>query len=416
MLGANRKLMVAIIAAAATTMVFAAPPPGKGGGGGGSGGGGGGGDGGGGSDYAEMVLIDRDINGVPILTEGIGPRDKPAFLPSPIMFGPKIDCPLNDAFYGEDPVIPALELVAPHSVYNLLVPPIEARYIPFVDGEIPEDYKLCMTEAHLGRLSAVRSPVKVLDMALLELVTGLTVPGVTITTDEAGRLTINYYDDILDVDIVKTIDAPRENLAGFESLLETTVISHAEVNGGAPVAGLPVWPGHGEGDRARALNLMDRAAAMLAAASDKFGSVGLDEVMYVSQMLNLGTELSADAQGLFGAPWTSADPTARTTRYFNFSTFEYDRETTYSGTVCYLKVLSPGSGPAEGATLPVDVDAQVVREPIMEMVFGDEPFEGTNAYGFARAVDDARAVIYWVHEHPLPAELYEYCDLPGSGQ
>jgi hypothetical protein len=406
MLGASKKLIVAIIAAAATTMVFAAPPPGKGGGGGGSGGGGGGG---GGSDgksvYAEMVLIDRDINGVPILTEGIGPKDKPALLPSPIMFGDKEGCPL----VFED-LVPVIDT----SIYSTLG--IEAKYIPFVDGEIPEDYKLCMTEAHLGRLSAVRSPAKVLDMALLELVTGLTVDGVEITLDEAGRLTINYFDDILDEYIVKTIDAPRENLAGFESLLETTVISHSEVNGGAPVVGLPVRPGHQGAADERALNLMDRAAAMLAGASDKFGSVGLDELMYVSEILGLGTELSADAQGLFGAPWLSADPTARTARYFNFSKFEYNRARTYAGTVCYLKVIDPVGPPADGATLPYDVEAQVVTEPIMEMVFGDEPFEGTNAYGFAKAVDDARAVIYWVHEHPLPAELYEYCDLPGSGQ
>lgn len=402
MLG-TRKIALALVVAMATSLALAAPPPGKGGGSGGSGGGGGGG-GGGGSDgksvYAEMVLIDRDVNGVPILTEGIGPRDKPALLPSPIMFGDKDGCPL--AFEG-------LEPVAGHSIYTLL--DIDARYIPFVDGEIPEDYKLCMTEAHLGRLSAVRSPEKVLDMALLELVTGLSVPGVTITTDEAGRLTINYYDDILDEYIVKTIDAPRENLAGFERLLETGMISHPEVAGGAPVAGLPVRPGHAGAASEHALNLMDRAAAMLAGASDKFGSVGLDELMYVSEILALGTEMSADAQGLFGAPWTSADPTARTTRYFNFSRFEYDREATYAGDVCYLKVLSPGSEPADGATLPVDVAAQVVKEPILELVFGNATFIGYNAYGFAKAVDDARAVIYWVHEHPLPVELYEYCDL-----
>jgi hypothetical protein len=348
--------------------------------------------------YAEMVQIDRDINGVPILTWALGPKDQWTWVRSPIMFGPKDGCPL---------VFADLELVAGNSIYTDLQ--IEARYIPFVDGEIPEEYAPCMTEADLGRLSAVRAPENVLDMALLELVTALKAPGVTIGLDEAGRLNISYYDDVLEAQVVKTIDAPRENLAGFQSLLERAELSHPDVAGG-PVDNLPMRPDHAGSPDVLALELMDRAAAMLGGASDKFGKIGLDELMYVSEILTMGPDMNTAAQDLFGAPFPHPDPKARST-FFNFSKFEYDRAATYAGDVCYLKVTSPDGPPTSGGTLPVDVEGQIVKEPILELVFGNEDFSGTNAWAFARAVDDARAVIFFVHEHPVPAELLEYCGL-----
>lgn len=418
MLGA-RKITWALIAALATTMALAEPPDGKGGGGGGGGKGGGGGGGGDSVDvYAEMVEIDRDINGVPILTWAIGPGDAETWVRSPIMFGNTDLCPADLLDFS------TLEKVAATSIYTYLG--IDARYIPFEEGEIPEEYGVCMTEAHLGRLSAVRSPEKVLDMALLELVTALKMPGVTIALDEAGRLQISYYDDVLEVDVVKTIDAPRENLAGFENLLETAELSHPEVPGG-PVEELPVRPDRDGQSYQDARELMDRAAAMLGGASDKFGAVGLDELMYVSEILMMGPDMTAEAKDMFGEPLESLDPKAGTS-FFNFSRFQYDRAKTYAGEVCYLKVTTPDGPPEPGEELPVDVTGQVVRESILELVFPPLPegsvyeggltdvgtytgFEGENAWAFARAVDDARAVIYWVHEHPLPVELYEYCDL-----
>jgi hypothetical protein len=251
-------------------------------------------------------------------------------------------------------------------------------------------------------------------MALLELVTALKTPDVMIALDEAGRLKISYYDDVLQIDVVKTIDAPRENLAGFESLLESAELSHPEVAGGA-VDNLPVRPDHTGAAYPEALELMDRAAAMLGGASDKFGKFGLDELMYVSEILTMGPDMNAAAKDAFGEPLANSDPQAKTT-FFNFSRFEYDRAATYAGDVCYLKVTSPEGSPYDGQTLPVEVEGQIVREPILELVFGDENFTGDNAWGFARAVDDARAVIYFVHEHPVPVELLEYCELSNNGE
>jgi hypothetical protein len=430
MLGARNILIALVVALFATTLALAAPPTGKGGGGGGGkGGGGGGGPGGGGGGgggdavevYAEMVEIDRDVNGVPILGLGLAPGDVWTDVRQPIMFGNTDLCPVELLDFE------SLEQVGSDSIYFQLG--IDARYIPFVDGEIPEEYGVCMTEAHLGRLSAVRAPEKVLDMALLELVTALKMEGVTIGLDEAGRLQISYYDDVLDVDVVKTIDAPRENLAGFESLLETAELSHPEVAGGTPVEGLMFRPGHEGATYQEALDLMDRAAAMLGGASDKFGKVGLDELMYVSEILTLGTDMTPAAKAMFGDPLDDPGPAA-SNKFFDFSRFEYNRATTYAGDVCYLKIIDPQED-TENLPYYIVGEVAIVKEPILSLVFPPlaDPddykgglsyeadytgFDGEGVWAFARAVDDARAVIFFVHEHPVPAELIGYCGLENA--
>ncbi|WP_417568115.1 hypothetical protein [Marinobacter sp.] len=343
--------------------------------------------------YADMVIIDRDVNGVPITTLGVGPGDSPAQVPQPIMLGPKATADICPLWYeGSVPMIPPLIAVEPPSVYSELG--IEAYRIPMVDGEIPELYAGCTTEADLGRLSVVRSTDSVLDSALAEMVTTLSEvdgeEGESITLDAAGRLVANYrVDDVL---IEKIIDAPGENLAAFQRILEETVLYHADVNGGVPIE-LPGSPSDAQG-------LLARTAPLLAAASDKFSHVGLDELIYVTQILTIGTDMNSDATSLFGAPWGG--------NYVNFSEFSYDRSTTYDGDLCFLEVTSIEPGDA----LPIDITGQIVKRPIMEMVFDNVDFSGNNAYGYAKAVDDARAIILWAHEHPVQAELLYLCDLP----
>jgi hypothetical protein len=410
MLGA-KQITLALVVAFATTLALAAPPPGKGGGGGG---------GGGGKPaapdlYGDLVLIDRDVDGVPITTEGLGPKDQLVQVPQPIMLGTKPDCPLE--FTG-------LEKVDVSSVYALVG--VDARYIPRDEyGEIPEEYAPCTTEADFERLSAARSPENVTDHALMEMVTTLNIPGAVISLDEAGRLQVRYTatDPLTGepFEVVKTIDAPRENLGGFQRLLEAAELSHPEVAGGAAVEDLPVRPG-GHGNPS--VDLLDRAAAMFGAAGSKAGQIGLDVLIYSTQIMAIPTDMTAEAKLAFGTPIAVAGGAT----YFDFSSFEYDRALTYAGDVCYLKVESP-VGPPSGEGLPIDVTGQIVREAILPLVFPpvDNPddltgglfdvsgtytgFRGENAWGFTRAADDARAVIQWVHDHPVPIELAEYCEL-----
>ncbi|WP_428634321.1 hypothetical protein [Sedimenticola sp.] len=402
-----RDLMTSLFALAmmAASYSFAVPPDHAGGG-----------RGGGGKPhnpdlYGDLVIIDRDINGVPITTLGLGPKDKWVQVPQPVMLGPVVGCPL---------VFTELEQVGVDSIYT--VHGIDARYVPMVDGEIPTEYLACTTEADFGRLSAVRAPEMVVDHALEEMVTvlsGVDQQDEYISVDEAGRLVVVVYtfDDDLGFPVLtsKTIDAPMENGAAFERILEAARLYHDDVIGGLPIA-LPVHPGgHGE-----AGNLFDRAAAMLGAAADKSGKVGLDETLYTTQFMTLTADMTSEAETMFGPPFEGT--------YFNFSSYEYDRSITYSGNVCYLKIISPEGLPPVGETLPVDVVAELVNEPLLPLAFpplegssdyvgglsdeGDYTgFTGSNVWAFAQAADDARAVIEWMHSHPVPIELEPYCQL-----
>ena len=432
MLGA-RKILLVLVAGLAASLALAGPGGGGGGGGGNGGGNGGGGGGGGGSGkpgasvddfYGDMALIDRDVDGVPILAWGLGPKDKYMWVRAPIVFPDKLgttECPLTAddlELLAADPTSDYVVL-GTGSVYAALG--IEAYRIPLVDGEVPESSAGCVTEADFGRLSAVRSPPKVLDAALLELVTTLSIEDASISLDEAGRTMVIYEED--DLTVVKTVDAPRENLAGFERLLETAGLSHPEVNDGAGVEDLlPERPDR-SGDVA--LRRLDRAAAMFGAAADKFHPMGLDELMYVVAMMEIGDDMTAEAISIFGEPNIGQEEGKTPFLYFDFSSFTYDRADTYAGDVCYLKVTGVSG------TDPVVVTAEVASEPILQVVFPpllDDTgyvgglellmhedgfyytgFTGTNAWGFSRAVDDARAVINWVHEHPMPVELLEFC-------
>ncbi|MGD8310675.1 MAG: hypothetical protein PVG98_14660 [Chromatiales bacterium] len=394
-----RALFLALVTVAMTSSPLLAEPPSWAGGGRG---------GGGKPDspdlYGDLVLIDRDVNGVPITTLGLGPKDQWTQVPQPIMIGPKAECVLWPP--GADPD-PGLIPVDGDSIYLALG--VTAYRIPFVDGEIPEAYAACSTEADFGRLSSARAPEEVIGHALLEMVTSLSVPGGVLALDEAGRLTVSYEAD--GEWIVKTIDAPLEDLAGFERVLEAAELSHPEVNAGDAVE-MPARPA----DHTGALHLLDRAAAMLGAAADKSGYVGIDVTVYTTQIRTIPADMTQEARDLYGMTPQSG--------YFNFGAFAYDRSATYAGDVCYLKVMDPG----EANSLPVAVTGDIVKEPILQLVFppladaadyvggltdqGDYTgFTGSNVWAFARAADDARAVIQWVHDHPVPIELIEYCEL-----
>jgi len=197
-------------------------------------------------------------------------------------------------------------------------------------------------EVELGRLSVGRAPSKVSDQALDEALSKL-VAATTITLDNAGRLVI---------DGTSTIDSPLENLALYEAYM-----TDGSLTGVTLPAGFD-------------------PAALLGAAADKTGEITVDLLVYQNTILDVNT----------------VNPDGSIT-YYDFSTYDYDRAASYPGTVTYLKD-DDGDGVYE-----------TVTEAVMDVVFGGTDWTDTTAGGaddFAQAADDARAVIEFIHDMPIP--------------
>ena len=211
--------------------------------------------------------------------------------------------------------------------------------VEMVDGEVPSG--VTTLEVDLGRASVARSPDSVIDHALDEALSKLTVDGAVLGTDAAGRITITVNG------VVTTIDSPLENLALYVDLMEglaSDATSRAEAALGS-------------------LATLDTAASLLAGVADKTGDISLDYVVNENVIVGL----------------------VDTGEVYDFSGFTYDRD---FDNVTYFYTLDGGTT-VQSATLDVDVYLQAIN--------GDVPSVGEFAALFATAADDALEVIELTH-------------------
>ena len=182
----------------------------------------------------------------------------------------------------------------------------------------------------------------------------------SISLDASGRI-VTTTDGV-----AKTIDSPLANLALYSALITSGSIPGVDSSKLGSLSYLA--------DGTITAKDLDAAAAMLAAAGDKTGSFSVDTVEYLNAIAGIeGTLTGADGK-----------------TYVDYSSFSYDRSDVYgSETVTVLIETSPGVY----TSTPVNV---------YEAVFGSTDATGTNAEGFAQAVDDARAVLLYVHDHSAP--------------
>jgi len=175
--------------------------------------------------FGDLFVIDRDANGVPILTpEGwVQPLD------------------------------------------------INGDPIPLDDEGHPLDESLTV-EVELGRLNVGRAPTSVLDKRAEEVVTLLN-SATALTTDAAGRLTLTVDGE------EKTIDSPLENLAIYVALLTTGSIPG--------VSDLPGTKFDFMVDGTYTAQDLAASAAFLAAATDKTGVFTSDEIAYIDAFLGV---------------------------------------------------------------------------------------------------------------------------------
>lgn len=257
--------------------------------------------------YGDMVVLLRDANGVPLLT-----TDGLVQVIAYVYDATGNLVPLKDASG------------------NLVV-------IPYVDGELAtsiDGVAVYSAEVDLGRLSVGRAPDKVLTHSLDEALSKLTSG--TVTLDSSGRLAVDGV----------TIDSPLENLALYDTYMTT---------GSLPGVTLPTG---------------FNPASLLAAASDKYGTISVDTVVYMNSILGINSG----------------------TTYFDFSTTNYDRYTTWANAKAVVLVLK------DGVYVPTEVN---LYEAVFNSTNWTDPTTVGGADDFATAADDYRAVIEFVHDNAV---------------
>ena len=228
------------------------------------------------------------------------------------------------------------------------------------DGELPPEYADSVIAVEFGRLNIARSPDSVLEHSLVEALAKLDdgVFGETVTLDPSGRL-------VIDGD---AIDSPLENLALYEALLTTPAVDGVVTLSVSTTV-------EGEGNVTYTFSVpesvrLDLAASALAAASDKTGSLNVDEVVNISKFLEVDDELAA----LVGD-------------------YTYDRTDTYGDvTVWVLVETSPGVFTATEVNVIDEVNFNTL--PTI-----DADNDGIDR--FAQAADDSVQVLEFVHDSAL---------------
>lgn len=213
--------------------------------------------------------------------------------------------------------------------------------IPYVGDELATTvtigtttYDVYAAEVELGRLSVSRSPSKVLDHALTEALDKL--KSGTVTLDSSGRLVVDGV----------TIDSPLENLALYDVYMTTGTI---------PGVTLPAT---------------FNPASLLAAAADKTGAITVDTVVYTNSILGINSG----------------------TTYYDFSTVNYDRYTTWKDATATVLVLK------DGVYVPTLVN-------LYDAVFSSTNWVDPTAVGgaddFAAAANDYLQVIEFIHDNEV---------------
>ena len=298
--------------------------------------------------FADLVYLYRSEHGLPIMRDVGG---ETCLQPVSYSAVPGVD-PVENPVNGED--VWLLPLAGDETASAAVTASDE-------DGELEPcdvrpEYQTYMHEVEIGRLNVGRSPDDVLARGLDEVYARLDAAS-TLLLDHAGRLAPDSV----------PIDAPRENLAIQKEMILTGQL-------GSYTSMLP-WPvPYGD-------EILRHAAAAMGAGADKFGEINADLVMYYDRIMNFPNEVQPDGMTTITG---DGDVGVAGRKYLNYEWFSYDRAATYPGCVVGFRLEGEDMVRFEGT--------------LMNLVFGGEPFTGTNVSAFAQAADDARAMVLFEHD------------------
>ncbi len=394
----RKSTLVGGLAAALASMVLVLPPPAvvsaQASGGGGSG-----------EDYADLFVVLRDVNGVPILSETFheeGGVDVQCIQPISYVTVPGIDpsnTVTNDADGRDVYLIP---LVGETSIGIDGVPVAadtacdpQAAFLPYV------------SEVELERLNLVRTSDEVLWKKLSDVGARLATAG-KITLDGAGRITTDGV----------PIDASPDQAAIYAANQGPTPAPPPPADGkpGAAQPGglmdtgtIPYWlpgdvlpanpPDYPLGNPAAIVqgtggfDNWDLAAAAIGTATSKSVPVMVDTVQYYNRIASRGVDNWDYAQKL--------PKTANGEKFLDYSQFSYTRADVYQGCTIWLDVRTLTW---EYGTV---VD-RIEKDDFPDVVDLGASGTVTNVAGFAQQADDVRSVINYLHENEVVVDSDGY--------
>jgi hypothetical protein len=248
------------------------------------------------------------------------------------------------------------------------------------------------SEAVFSRTSVVRSPDRVLSSQYTEFIKLLDAAD-SVVVDQTDRIIWQDEDAEGNVVDARSIDSPLIYLSLYEKILTTGTLPTAYERNGDPyvpttdlLAKLPTELS-ALADGTYTVADRDLSAIFLAAAMDKSGTASADMIVYLNTQLNVATEDNYVS--------------AANSEYVKYSDFTYDRVATYADdpntpeieNAIIVQVEDPNN-PGTWVTTTVN---------ILDQVFDGEAADATTGVAaFTQSVDDARAVIDYVHTYAPP--------------
>ncbi|MFT5729253.1 MAG: hypothetical protein ACI8PB_003417 [Desulforhopalus sp.] len=326
-------------------------------------------------DYGDLFVLHRDDNGVPYVTAEILIWDPESELS---VTGGLCQLPLPSDACPED-------CIAEIDTGQLVVD------VDDLTCGVPAECSICTQEVEFERDNVIRAKDSVLAQQLIDATVKLATAG-CVTLDPSGRPVASNPSG---TEVVSsTIDSPLQNLAIYNQLMQYEYVG----NNSESAIDL------------RADDYLVSAARALGASASKEGDVTVDMVVYMNQILGL-TE-----QGASILPRTYVDVreevkgvmTVVRKWFLDFADYSYDREVNFSTIIESLP--SPAYIPDLTSYGQFEYLAKVgevyvpTQASILSTVFDQPEANGDMLAGFAKAADDTRAVINFIHLWAVPEE------------
>ncbi len=261
-----------------------------------------------------------------------------------------------------------------------------------------ETWGTAVMEVDTGRLNVARSGQEVMDAAYEEVLATLN-KALAITLDPAGRLMlVGMVEDDVVSDVIKTIDAPLENLALYQRILldgclsDTETLALTETTKTLLTDGGQGYLVCGIAEETVTNEDLLRAASFLAGSGDKTGRINTDLVVNLNSILGINRVVITE----------SRHDSVQVTQYYDFGDFAYLRDVDDLTNRASLLQPTESGGDIYPGSFYVDEIA------VMEQVFAagwdsSALEENLPIINFTRAADDALGIIFYLHNFALPA-------------